>query len=78
MSEQIEAFPQTPEEIRLARMAKIQVKLTEDVDKADTAINNAVEKHRIALILLNDCESVIKELADILASGADPHTGEVS
>lgn len=77
MNGQTEAFPQTPEEIRIARLSKVQVKLTEDVNKADKSIEGAVEKHRLALLLLEDCEAVIRDLRDIMTSGANPSSGEV-
>ena len=74
---QLEAFPPTPEEIRITKLTKMQTKFTEDLDKADKAVENAVERQRYARIMLEDCESVIKDLADIMSSGANPSTGEV-
>jgi len=72
---QLEAFPPTPEEIRISRLTKMQTKFIEDLEKCDKAVENAVERQRYARIILEDCEEIIKELVDIM--NTDPETGEI-
>ena len=72
---QLEAFPPTPEEIRISRLTKMQVKFTEDLEKCDKAVENAIDRQAFAVVMLRDCEEIIKELVDIM--NTDPETGEI-
>ena len=65
MGEQPEMFPKSDLEI----LESTQIHLTTELDKADKAVESAVEKHRLALDRLQEIEALIVRVKERGAAG---------